>query len=67
MIGLFAFFYGCLHLTTYVAADQFFDVSAIVEDIAKRRFIAVGFAVFRRPPGRLGRSRRGPGGTAGRW
>ena len=45
-IGLFAFFYGCLHLATYVGADQFFDLTAILADIAKRKFIAAGFAAF---------------------
>jgi methionine sulfoxide reductase heme-binding subunit len=45
-IGLFAFFYACLHFLTYVAVDQFFDAAAIVEDIVKRKFIAVGFAAF---------------------
>jgi methionine sulfoxide reductase heme-binding subunit len=46
MIGLFAFFYACLHLATYVGVDQFFDFKAILEDVAKRKFIAVGFAAF---------------------
>jgi sulfoxide reductase heme-binding subunit YedZ len=46
MVGLFAFFYAFLHLATYVAADQFFDFSAILEDIVKRKFIAVGFLAF---------------------
>jgi sulfoxide reductase heme-binding subunit YedZ len=45
-IGLFAFFYGCLHLATYAGLDQAFDLSDIVEDILKRNFIAVGFAAF---------------------
>ena len=45
-IGLFAFFYGCLHLGTYVGLDQFFDLAAILADIVKRKFIAVGFAAF---------------------
>ena len=45
-IGLFAFFYGCLHLATYVGVDQFFDLAAILADIVKRKFIAVGFAAF---------------------
>lgn len=45
-IGLFAFFYGCLHLGTYVGVDQFFDLAAILADIVKRKFIAVGFAAF---------------------
>jgi sulfoxide reductase heme-binding subunit YedZ len=41
-LGLFAFFYGSLHLTTYVGIDQFFDWRAIGADIAKRKFIAIG-------------------------
>ena len=43
MLGLFAFFYGCLHLTTYLWLDKFFDWSEIVKDIAKRPFITAGF------------------------
>lgn len=46
MLGLFAFFYGCLHLVTYVWLDKFFDVSAMLADVAKRRFITVGFTAF---------------------
>ena len=46
MLGLFAFFYGCLHLTTYVWLDQFFDAAAIVKDIVKRPFITIGFAAW---------------------
>jgi sulfoxide reductase heme-binding subunit YedZ len=46
MVGLFAFFYACLHFATYAAVDQFFDFAAIVEDVTKRKFIAVGFAAF---------------------
>jgi sulfoxide reductase heme-binding subunit YedZ len=46
MLGLFAFFYGCLHLTTYVWLDQFFDWLAIVADVIKRPFITAGFAAF---------------------
>jgi sulfoxide reductase heme-binding subunit YedZ len=45
-IGLFAFAYGCLHFATYVGLDQFFDLAAILEDVVKRRFIAIGFAAF---------------------
>jgi methionine sulfoxide reductase heme-binding subunit len=44
MFGLFAFFYGCLHLTTYVWLDKFFDVHEMLADIAKRRFITAGLA-----------------------
>lgn len=46
MLGLFAFFYGCLHLATYVWFDQFFDWGAMVKDIVKRPFITVGFAAW---------------------
>lgn len=46
MIGLFAFFYGCLHFTTYIWLDKFFDVHAMLADVAKRRFITVGFLGF---------------------
>ena len=46
MLGLYAFFYGCLHFTTYIWLDQFFDWSSIVKDVAKRPFITVGFTAF---------------------
>jgi sulfoxide reductase heme-binding subunit YedZ len=46
MIGLFAFFYVVLHFTTYVWFDKWFDVFAILKDIAKRPFILVGFSAF---------------------
>jgi sulfoxide reductase heme-binding subunit YedZ len=46
MLGLFAFFYASLHLLTYLWLDQFFDFSAIVEDVLKRPYITVGFAAF---------------------
>src|ERR1043165_9750356 len=46
LLGLFAFFYACLHFTTYIWLDQFFDVHSMVKDVAKRPFITVGFASF---------------------
>jgi sulfoxide reductase heme-binding subunit YedZ len=46
MFGLFAFFYGCLHFTTYIWLDQFFDWGGIVKDVMKRPFITVGFTAF---------------------
>ncbi len=46
MFGLFAFFYGTLHFLTYVWLDKFFDLHDMLHDIAKRRFITVGFAGF---------------------
>ena len=46
MLGLFAFFYAALHVTTYVVLDQVLDFAAIMADVVKRRFIFVGFATF---------------------
>jgi len=46
MLGLFAFFYGFLHLMTYVWLDKFFDVHEMLHDIAKRRFITAGITAF---------------------
>jgi methionine sulfoxide reductase heme-binding subunit len=46
MLGLFAFFYGSLHLMTYVWLDKFFDVHQMLHDIAKRRFITAGMTAF---------------------
>jgi len=46
MLGLFAFFYGCLHFFTYLVLDQFFDWEGIVKDIIKRPYISVGFPAF---------------------
>lgn len=46
MIGLFAFFYGTLHFTTYIWLDKFFDLHEMFKDIAKRPFITVGFSAF---------------------
>jgi sulfoxide reductase heme-binding subunit YedZ len=46
MLGLFTFFYACLHFITYIWLDQFFDPAAIAKDIVKRPFITVGFTAF---------------------
>lgn len=46
MLGLYAFFYGFLHLVTYSIFDKSLDISAIVGDIWQRPFIAVGMAAF---------------------
>jgi len=46
LVGLFAFFYGCLHLLTYVWLDQMFSPGAIVHDVAKRPFITMGMTAF---------------------
>lgn len=46
MLGDYAFFYGCLHLMTYVWLDKFFDVHEMLHDIAKRRFITAGLTAW---------------------
>jgi methionine sulfoxide reductase heme-binding subunit len=46
MLGLFAFFYVVLHFITYLGPDQNFNFSGMWDDVAKRKFITVGFAAF---------------------
>jgi sulfoxide reductase heme-binding subunit YedZ len=46
MLGLFAFFYVTLHFLTYLVLDQFFAFHYIVEDVAKRPYITIGFTSF---------------------
>ena len=46
MLGLFAYFYACLHLAAYAIVDQGLRGRAIVADVAKRPFILSGFAAF---------------------
>ncbi len=46
MMGLYAFFYASLHLTAYVALDQFFSWDAIIEDVVKHKRVIVGFASY---------------------
>jgi methionine sulfoxide reductase heme-binding subunit len=46
MIGLFAFFYVCLHFTTYLWLDKAFSWSAIWDDLHKRTYIIAGFTGF---------------------
>ncbi len=46
MLGLFAFFYVCLHFLTYIGPDQLFSLSGMWKDVAKRPFITIGFTGF---------------------
>lgn len=46
MLGLFAFAYAVLHVSSYVVLDQFFAWDVIVKDIVKRRYITVGMIVI---------------------
>ena len=46
LIGLFAFFYGCLHFTTFFLFDHQFDISEMWQDVLKRPYITAGFVAF---------------------
>ena len=46
MLGLFAFFYACLHLATYMVLDQGLALRFILADVAKRPFITAGMIAF---------------------
>jgi len=46
MLGLFAFFYATLHMLTWLVLINYFDVQAMVADVAKRPYITVGMATF---------------------
>jgi methionine sulfoxide reductase heme-binding subunit len=46
MLGLFAFFYVCLHFLMYIGPDQSFNLAGMWQDIAKRRYVTVGFLGF---------------------
>ncbi len=46
MIGLFAFYYVCLHFLSYIILDHFFNIQFIIKDIIKRPFITFGFISF---------------------
>jgi sulfoxide reductase heme-binding subunit YedZ len=45
-LGLYAFFYGLLHLAAYIWFDKAFDLPAVVGDVTRRPFIAVGMLAF---------------------
>lgn len=46
MLGLYAFFYGCLHLLTWAGLDQQFAVNAMIEDVIERTYITVGMGGY---------------------
>jgi sulfoxide reductase heme-binding subunit YedZ len=46
MLGLYAFFYGFLHLLTYIWFDRSFNLKSTAQDIYARPFIAVGMLSF---------------------
>src|SRR5919198_5641340 len=46
MLGLFAFFYACLHVLTYIVLDKYFAFGEMMADVVKRPFITAGFVAF---------------------
>src|ERR1700723_2907515 len=46
LLGLFAFFYGCLHLLTWLWLYSGFSVAAMLDDIGKRRYVMAGLAAW---------------------
>src|ERR1041385_5579505 len=46
MLGLFAFFYGLLHLLTYIWLDRLFNLLSVTQDVGKRPFILFGMVAF---------------------
>jgi sulfoxide reductase heme-binding subunit YedZ len=46
LLGLFAFFYGVLHVTTWLWLDKYFNVSELLADVRKRPFITAGTVAF---------------------
>ncbi|MBS1142035.1 MAG: hypothetical protein H6R13_3488 [Proteobacteria bacterium] len=46
MLGLFCFFYACLHFLSFIGFDHSFEVDEIAKDIFKRPFVSLGFAAF---------------------
>ncbi|MFN6964174.1 MAG: sulfite oxidase heme-binding subunit YedZ [Pyrinomonadaceae bacterium] len=46
MLGLYTFFYVCLHLITYLVFDRGLDLWGTITDVARRPFIAIGMAAF---------------------
>ena len=46
MLGLFAFFYGSLHLLTYIWFDRHFNFLSMGQDVVRRPFILIGMIAF---------------------
>lgn len=46
MLGLYAFFYVCLHIASYIGLDLFFDWQILWKDVVKRRYITLGMIGF---------------------
>ena len=46
MLGLLAFFYACLHVSTWLVLDWFFDFASMAADVVERPFITMGMTTF---------------------
>ncbi len=46
MLGLYVFFYACLHFLTFIWFDHFFELDEMIKDVVKRPFITMGFTAF---------------------
>jgi sulfoxide reductase heme-binding subunit YedZ len=46
MLGLLAFFYACLHFSTWLVLDWFFDFASMAADVVERPFITLGMLTF---------------------
>lgn len=46
LLGLYAFFYVCLHFSTFLILDYGLDLGLIVQGIAEQRYVLVGFSAF---------------------
>ena len=46
MLGLFTFFYACIHMLSYVGLDYRFDFEPLINDVLKKKFIFIGFSAW---------------------
>ena len=46
LLGLLAFFYACLHVSTWFVLDWFFDFASMASDVVERPFITLGMTTF---------------------
>jgi sulfoxide reductase heme-binding subunit YedZ len=46
MLGLYAFFYACVHLLVYLKLYANLDWPTVVDDLSKRPYIIVGFSAW---------------------
>ncbi len=45
-LGLYAFLYVCLHLSTFIGLDYGFDFGLILTDVGTKRYVVIGFTAF---------------------